>query len=114
MIRGPLGLARPKARTKLVVDPQKGKVYARRVGPFGGPRPFTIFNEEVPDEDVAECVRSRAAQDFARGVSGNQGMEDLGDVAEATEAWCRGILESTREESDEPFFQLQTPELVGD
>lgn len=103
-VRGPLGLRRPFANEKLIIDFGEHEVSLYRVGPLGVKRPFTYSNPGVTEEEFKTCLRSRGANNFAEGVAGGAGLTDPESVEVAKQKWCRGILEAVKEEHPDGVF----------
>lgn len=103
-IRGPLGLRRPFASEKVIIDFRQKEVELKRVGPLGITRPFAWANPGVTAEQFEACMRSRGANAFAEGITGRKGLETPEDVYEAKRSWCMGILEAINEEAEGEEF----------
>jgi len=109
MPEGPLGLPRPMVRTKIFINREELDVSIRRVGPVGFSRPLSESSDgEVTEEDIQECMESRAAHKFAKGMQKNPWINSQEEVEEATRSWCEGILNSTTEPTNDPA------ELMGE
>lgn len=102
MPKGKLGLPRPFAQYRIVIDPHQRDVNVLKVGPFGGPRPLAEDNPPVEDEEVAECMMSSAGRKFGAGVITRGDTTDISELSpegqqkalELAEKWCRGSMEA--------------------
>jgi len=110
MAEGPLGFPRVLTSLKVYVSKDPVDVSISAEGPMGFSRPFVSAEGSVTEEDVQECMESRAAHDFARGMEKSPYLDDEG-VKDATESWCRGILQATSEPTNNPAEMLP-PEFV--
>lgn len=103
-IRGPLGLRRPFANQKPVIDFGEQEIDLYQVGPLGVKRRFTVPNPGVTEEKFKTCLKSKGANNFAQGIAGGPGLEDPESVERAKQKWCKGILEAIKEEHAEGVF----------
>lgn len=70
-------------------------------GPLGGPRPLAQPNP-VSEEDIQQCVDSRAAEKYIEGLERRFGVEIPEERTEKLKRdWCSGILEFTSLEPTE-------------
>jgi len=103
MVKGPFGLERPAVRHRLIIDPDRRKLFIENVGPAGVSRPFTKINPSVEEGRVVECTISDAGTRFGAGSVTNGATTDIEDLPpeaqqeafERAEKWCDGLLEST-------------------
>lgn len=106
MVSGPLGVRRPFAGYKLILDPRTPTISIQAVGPFGLPRPFSKNNPPVTEDRIAECTISDAGRAFGAGSLTMGETTDISDLPpeaqeeaiSRAESWCEGMLESTSEE----------------
>jgi len=106
MVSGPLGVRRPFAEYKIVLDARTPTIRVQAVGPFGLPRPFSKHNPPVTQERVDQCVISDAGRSFGAGVVSDGSTNDISELTpaeqaeaiQAAEKWCQGTLESTATE----------------
>jgi hypothetical protein len=116
MPKGILGLPRPFAEYRVIINPHEQRVDIFKVGPFGGPRPFAKNNPPVEDERVAECMMSDAGRKFGAGVYSDGETTDIQELSdrgrqkalELAEKWCRGSLEAQAIEDMEQNESLPT------
>jgi len=102
MTEGPLGLPRPLTKVKVTVSKEPLDVDVQFTGPLGGSRPFAqSADDEVTEEDIQECMESKAAHEFAKGMQKNI-MVPMDKVEEATRSWCEGILRATSKPTNDP------------
>lgn len=107
-VRGPLGVRRPFANEQLEINFSDKEIELVIRGPFGAKRVFAHPNPGVTDEEVAQCMQGRTANRFIKGLIENSPFppRSLEEAQEWTEKYCRGTLESMKEEYGEDAIPL--------
>lgn len=102
-MEGPLGLPRPMTDIEVSVSTDPIDVKIEFKGPMGVSRPLARPPEEreVTEQDIQECLESRAAHDFARGLSRSFTVPN-DKIPQATRSWCQGILKSSTRPTNDP------------